>query len=291
MSPATGMLRRVKKSQDNNVYMYIDRPLGDPLIGACMEEMEVCLSRIFYENERALACTLSALSLAFVGENVGRAFWTISRGAISPSLFTSLLENAFTPNHGFLNFDALRCDDDELRKCVVAMSPKCVVKSKDSDANGFSDLKNVRVELYKKLCDGDSMLSRLPHSIAAKRISTRGLLRFDPHRPLSFSEVNEINCDAIYRRSLVIELRAGSPPRSEMREGNGSAHHVSGMKDFLSSMSASSVFIRHLISHMEKYTVGESTSMIERYAQEPGGVTWRTVRSAFRLPPFSPAIY
>ena len=67
MSTGTGLLRKVKKSQDNNVYMYIDRPMGDPLVGVSMGRMEAFISRFFYENERALERALAAISFSFVG--------------------------------------------------------------------------------------------------------------------------------------------------------------------------------------------------------------------------------
>ena len=85
MAPGTGLLQKVKKSQDTNVYMYIGRPLGGPLVGASIGRMEASLSRFFYENERALERALASLSLSFVGGNVGRAFWAIGKGAISPT--------------------------------------------------------------------------------------------------------------------------------------------------------------------------------------------------------------
>ena len=183
------------------------------------------------------------------------------------------------PESRIFNCDALCRDDDELRKCVVALSPYCVLTSKDADADGSSLPRNARVGLYRILRDGDAMQSRLPYTIATKQISARGLLRFGRHRPLAFSDVNEINWDIVYRRSLVIELRGELLPRSEIREENGSVGNVSAMKDFLGSMSAASVFIRHLLSHIGKYTVGEYTSTTDGHDRGPGGLTWRTMRS------------
>ena len=156
------------------------------------------------------------------------------------------------PESRIFNCDALCRDDDELRKCVVALSPYCVLTSKDADADGSSLPRNARVGLYRILRDGDAMQSRLPYTIATKQISARGLLRFGIRRPIAFSDVNEIKWDIIYRRSLVIEIRGGEfLQRSEIREENGSLGNVSAMKDFVGRMSAASVFIRHLLNRME----------------------------------------
>ena len=85
MAPGTALLEKDKNSQDNDVYMYIEMPLGDPLVAASVDRLEMRLSQFFYENERSIGRALASLSIAFVRKNVGRALWAIGKGGISTS--------------------------------------------------------------------------------------------------------------------------------------------------------------------------------------------------------------
>ena len=128
------------------------------------------------------------------------------------------------------------------------------------------------------------MPARLPYAIATKQIPLRGFLRFELNRPMRFANITESNWDSIYRRSLVVRLRGEFVPRAELRGDTGVFAKDDALKDFLDSKSAASVFLRILLNHMDKYTVEESSSMIDEYARTPCGATWRTMRFACRLP-------
>ena len=91
----SGLLKQVKKDHSNNIYMHIERRITDPLAETALARMKLFLDQTFYRNKRALGCTMAALSLCFMGRNVGRAFWSIGTGGVGQSLFTSLINSAF----------------------------------------------------------------------------------------------------------------------------------------------------------------------------------------------------
>ena len=102
---------------------------------------------------------------------------------------------------------------------------------------------------------------------------------------MRFANITESSWDSIYRRPLVIRLRGKFAPRAELRGDPGVFAKDDTMEDFLESKSAASVFLRILPNHMDKYSVDESSSMIDEYARAPGGVTWSTILFACRLSP------
>ena len=64
------LLKQVKKSHKNNIYMHIERRINGPLAETSLVRMELFLGRTFYKNKRALECAMAALSLCFLGPNV-----------------------------------------------------------------------------------------------------------------------------------------------------------------------------------------------------------------------------
>ena len=145
------MLRQVKKSPKNNIYMHIERRITDHLADTALARLELFLIRTFYRNERALECTMSALTLCFLGYNVDRAFWSIGGGGVGQSLFTSLVNNAFYPKHGFFDCTALY-QDDEMRKYVDLLSPFAIWAAQEGTEGGSEKIKHSRQDLYKKFC-------------------------------------------------------------------------------------------------------------------------------------------
>ena len=278
------MLRQVKKSPKNNIYMHIERRITDPLVGAALTRLELFLSRTFYNNERALECTMCALTLCFLGYNVDRAFWSIGGGGVGQSLFTSLINNAFYPKHGFFDCAALY-QDDEMRKYVDLLSPFCVWTAQEGTEGGSEKIKHLRQDLYKKFCSGDPMAARLPYAIATKQVPLRGLLRFELNKPLTFAGISESNWDSIYRRSLVVELRGKFVPHSEICGKAGVFPKDDTLKEFVESKPAAAVFLHLLVQHMNKHTMYECIEKIDSYARMGGGPTWRIMRKACNLGP------
>ena len=108
----------------------MERRITDPPADTALVRMELCIGRTVSKNERALECAMGALFFCFLGYNVGRAFWSIGRGGVWKYLFTSLINNAFYPNHGFSDCAALY-KDDAAGKYVDLLPPFCVWASQE----------------------------------------------------------------------------------------------------------------------------------------------------------------
>ena len=103
------------------------------------------LESTFCDNAWALQCTIAGISLALLGENVDRAFWTIGGGGVGQSLFTTLINNAISPMHGFFDCSALYMDG-ELRKFLEQMVGLRVWTAQEATEGG-TEKKSLRQDL------------------------------------------------------------------------------------------------------------------------------------------------
>ena len=110
-------LKQVDKRATNNIYTYIARTLTDEIEIDSHRRLVGFLNTTFYDNEYAFRCTIAGISMALLGENVDRAFWTIGSGGVGQSLLTTLIRNAISPMRGFFDCTSLYLDG-ELRKTM-----------------------------------------------------------------------------------------------------------------------------------------------------------------------------
>ena len=141
----------------------------------------------------------------------------------------------------------------------------------------------------KKICSADPISCRLPYAKSTKMVSVRGMLRFELNRPLTFANIEEPNWDSIFRRSLVIEMKAMFFPAVEFgkipverREAAGNSLKGDTLKKFPESGPAALAFIRALYRYMNDSTIEESMAKIDLYARSEGA-TWRVIRESFGL--------
>ena len=145
------IMRQVEKSAATIcTYVSILLCMGDPQLGASQARLSAFFGIASYSNSEAVSCTISGLSIALIGENADRAFWTIGPGGVGQSLFTSLIHNAMAPTHGFFDCAALYLDD-ELRKTLEHLIPFKILTAQEGTEGGSAIIRNLRQYLYRKI--------------------------------------------------------------------------------------------------------------------------------------------
>ena len=199
---ASSVLEQVPKSPSNNIYMFLDHNMHDPvkedtpmqvpfpvpsvarLVSTLIDELYVCWSlnydisalqehvtrlaqffqSTFFENEAALECHFAALALVLRGRNIDRAFWTLGAGGVGQSLLSHLIATVFGRSHAFVDMN-LYFTDDELRKQGELLAGKAVVTGQEMPSGG----KEMRDDLYKKHVSADPVSCRLPYAVVTKQ--------------------------------------------------------------------------------------------------------------------------
>ena len=286
-------LKQIWKGPENNLYTYINRRLICEVDEGAVGRLRAFLDTTFYDNAYALKCTIAGISIALVGENVDRAFWTIGGGGVGQSLFTTLINSALSPMHTFFDCTSLY-QDDELRKTLEHIVGYKVLTSQEGTEGGIASIRNLRQGLYKKICSGDPISCRLPYAKSSKMVSTRGMLRFELNQPLTFNNVKEAQWDSIYRRSLVMRMKGKFIPAEEYRSLSEEQRQKSGffikgdtLKSFLESGPAASAFFNIIYNFMNEHSIDERRSMIDDYARNEGA-TWDVMRPACNLEKVAP---
>ena len=90
-----------------------------------------------------------------------------------------------------------------------------LLTAQEGTEGGCANLRNLRQDLYKKICSADPISRRLPYAKSSKMVSLRGMLRFELNQPLTFNNVRGEQWGSIYRRSLVVKMKAKFTPLSE----------------------------------------------------------------------------
>ena len=144
-------LRQVPKHHSNNIYVYIShclkQNLSDPVLQSCTRKVWAFLAQTFWGNREALICTYGALCRALMSLNVDRAIWALGRGGVGQSLFTSLIDSAIFPRHGYLD-PSVFFQDEELRRQLPLLSHFLVWTSQEASEGGAAS--KLRQDLYKK---------------------------------------------------------------------------------------------------------------------------------------------
>ena len=79
-------MKSCKPSPALNIYVHLPLPLHDPVLLAAKERLQKFWMSTYWENGRALQCSLAAQGLALRGRNVDRAFWSVGPGGVGQSL-------------------------------------------------------------------------------------------------------------------------------------------------------------------------------------------------------------
>ena len=126
------IMRQVAKGPEHNIYTYIERPLSDPVIEDALSRVGRFLNTTFCDNAWALECSIAGAALALMGQNVDMAFWSIGKGGVGKSLFSTLIRNAMSPMRGFFDCASLYMGD-ELRKTLGNSVGFCVSAAQEGD--------------------------------------------------------------------------------------------------------------------------------------------------------------
>lgn len=137
----------VEKSSSNDIYVYVDHALMDPVQQQNVDRVSEFLQQTFLQNRMALPCQLSALVLALNQENIDRCFWTVGPGGAGQSLFTWHLHAVLPSLHALLDTN-IYYSDDELRKQAESLIGKLVATGQESVEGSAQGM---REDLYKKL--------------------------------------------------------------------------------------------------------------------------------------------
>ena len=117
-----GLLIQVPKSPLNNIYEYLSHRITDTVLASTEKRVYAFLAQTFWRHRESLNCTFCGLALALMSRTVDRAFWTLERGGVGQSLFTTLIESAISPNRAYIDCDVLYHDED-IRKKLPILAP------------------------------------------------------------------------------------------------------------------------------------------------------------------------
>ena len=120
------------------------------------------------------------------------------------------------------------------------------------------------------------------------------MLRFELNQALTFHNVKEEQWGSIYRRSLVIKMKARFIPSEEYNELPLDIKSTKGvfpkddtLKKFLESRQADGAFFKLIYAFMNKFTIEDCRKMIDDYARNEGD-TWEVMRGACGLDEVAP---
>ena len=279
-------LRIVKKSPANNIYVFIDHPLLDPVEAAHAERLRTFWATTFWGNALAMQCQFAALALALRGENVDRCFWTLGPGGVGQSLLSHFLDALLDGRHSFLDTNVYY-SDEELRKQAQMLVSKLVVTAQEA-VQGAAH--NMREDLYKKHMTADAIASRLPYAIVTKQVELKGWKRMELNRLPTFSGITEISFDSIYRRAWVCKLSARFKSPAELASITNPAKQGifakdASLKAFLKSSQAIGAGLKMMVGFMSQNTKQQCHQVIEDYVERlDGGLTRERLRFACDLP-------
>ena len=164
------------------MYTYISRTLTEKICAESYARVVKFLETTFCNNAWALQCTIAGISLALMGENVDRAFWTIGGGGVGQSLFTTLINNSISPKSGFFDFSALYMDGDVRKFLEQLVGPRAWTAQEATE--GGAEKRILRQDIYKKIGSADPISRRPPYAKSTKTMSIRGMVRFEINKPL-----------------------------------------------------------------------------------------------------------
>ena len=111
-------------------------------------------------------------------------------------------------------------------------------------------------------------------------------MRFQKSQVPSLRNAHEEHWASIYRRSLVVKMKAKFIPveeydaiSAEMKRGTGVFPKGDGLEKFLESRPAAGAFVRVIYTFMNMYTIDGCWQMIDDYARNEG-TTWAVMREA-----------
>lgn len=283
-------IRFVSKSASNNVYIYIDTPLLDPVIQIHMDRLAKIHSTTYWKNKAALRCEFSAFCLALMRKNIDRGFWHLGRGGAGQSLTTSHIHALMSGFHAFLDMN-IYFTDDEMRKQADLLIDMLVSTGQETVQGATTSL---RFDLMKKHLSGDPIAMRLLYSIITKMESLIGWTRFECNVLPCFQGVTEQNFNSVLRRGWVMQMLATFVEKRvydtiENPESKGVFLKDPNARDFVVSSPAVGAGWKIMHGWMTKYSEKQCYEEIENYVDGADkGLTRKSLRFACGLPVDAP---
>lgn len=205
MCSVSKVVSHISKSPSNNIYVTVPQRLLVDVDGSARAILHQFLLTTFWNNSKALECTLCAICLALRGRNIDRAFWGLSGGGVGQSLLTFLLATFFGDlNHRYIDMN-IYYTDEELRK-VASLLVDVLIATGQEAVSGSRNL--IRLHLLKKHLTGDPVAERAPYAITTRMVELIGFKRFELNSMIRFADVTKESFNSMLRRSLVFEIRS-----------------------------------------------------------------------------------
>ena len=99
-----------------NIYMYINHPLFDPLDASMKDTVKMFYKTTFWQNKAALDSLFAGVAEALRGNNVDRGQFGISQGGVGQSINTYLLSGFLGVLHSYLDLSVYYKDEEMLRQ-------------------------------------------------------------------------------------------------------------------------------------------------------------------------------
>ena len=183
--------------------------------------------------------------------------------------------------------------DEEMRKQIEVICD-AIAWTACERPEGMS--KAFRDDLFKKLASADAVFGRLPYQIITRVIHMVGWKRMELNRLIKFAHVSEATFQSIFRRCLLIKIKARFVDAQYIADKLPDASKYGlfvrdpDMKEFLggSQAIAAGLILQHAFE--AEYNLVGCRKKIEDYRVHGGdhGLTEREMRIACELPPAPP---
>jgi len=257
----------VPKGPEQNIYLYIDHPLRDPVEENASARVKRFYAQTFWGNGLAFECQLAALCLAFRGKNVDRAFWGVGPGGVGQSLFSSHLATLLGRRHAFLHTNVFHTDD-ELRKQADIMLYSVVIAGQEAVENAAKPMRQ-----------------RLVGLVGWKRLELNSLLRFTGISEKTLLEHFLQGVVMEYRATFIDEVAFRAAPTDNARHGR--FHRDGSLRGFLRFGPPVAATIKILWGFTSEKSGDTRVDLIEACVLRGGykGLAWASMRLACGLPP------
>ena len=113
-----GKVLQQKKIPPTNIYVRISHSVLCPALESITRRVNLLTAQTLFGNHEDLRCTYAGPPMALLTHNVDRAIWTLGRGGVRKSLFSSLIGTGLRANHAYLDIGVLYQDDEHVTKTV-----------------------------------------------------------------------------------------------------------------------------------------------------------------------------
>lgn len=283
-------VRYVERSHAQDIFVYVDQPLLDPVAEEASEDVETFYSQYFWCNNNVYDLHCAAIAKAKRGLNIVRCFIGMSPGGVGQSIYSAFLAAQYGANHEFFD-PRVFFEDEEMRKQIEHLAPAAMWTGQESPETK----KRMFLDLYKKMMSADGIAGRKPYGLVTRMFELVGWKRLEVNKMMQFLGVSEGTFDSVLRRSLVFDIKCRFFDGEYLathypdHEQDGVFAKVANMKEKLMHPSrlAAAIQIQHVWEASHSSAVCDV--LIENYAALGGdaGLTEDVMRKSCGLLPRS----